>query len=61
MIVFESCCSPNEGLRTLEAPDGTAAGGLNEIVPCAAASVVAHDRPIRPNERLYITNESMHK
>ena len=59
MIASERWCSPNEGLRTLDAPDGTAAGGLNEIVPCAAANVEAHERPIKVNERRYIANEGM--
>jgi hypothetical protein len=56
MKCLERRCSPNEGLSTLDAPDGTAAGGLNEIVPCDVANV-AQDRPTRLNERLYIANE----
>ena len=53
-------CSPNEGLITFDAADGAAAGGLKDIVPCAAARVAPDTRPIRPNERLYIGNEGMH-
>jgi hypothetical protein len=59
MKYLERDCSPNEGLRTFDAPGGTVAGGLNEIVPCAAANV-AHDRPIRLNERRTIANECMY-
>lgn len=55
---LEKRCSPNEGLSTLDAPAGTAAGGLNEMVPCDAANA-AQDRPITLNERLYIANDCM--
>jgi hypothetical protein len=60
MKCLEGRDSPNEGLSTFDAPDGIAAGGLSEIVPCAAASVAAHDRLMRLNERLYIANEGMY-
>ena len=52
--------SPNDGLRTLDAPAGTAAGGLNDMVPWAAARTLAYERPIRLNERLYMANKCMH-
>jgi hypothetical protein len=60
MVALKRSCSPNDGLKTFDAPDGTAAGGLIEIVPCAAARVAAHDRLSRLNERLYIANEWMY-
>jgi hypothetical protein len=52
--------SPNDGLRTLDVPEGTAAGGLSDMVPWAAARMLAYERPIRFSERLYIANECMH-
>jgi hypothetical protein len=59
-VCVERRSSPNDGLRTLDAPEGTAAGGLRDMVPWAAARMLAYERPIRLSERLYITNECMH-
>jgi hypothetical protein len=58
-VCVERRSSPNDGLRTLDAPVGTAAGGLSSMVPWAAARMLAYERPIRLNEGLYITNECM--
>jgi hypothetical protein len=44
----------------LDAPGGTVAGGLNDMVAWAAARMLAYERPIRLNERLDIANECTH-
>jgi hypothetical protein len=59
-VCIERRSSPKEGLRTLDAPGGTAAGGLSDMVACAAARMLAYDRQIRLNERLDIANECTH-
>jgi hypothetical protein len=59
-VCVERRSSPNDGLRTLDVPEGTAAGGLSDMVPWAAARMLAYERPIRLSERLYIANECMH-
>jgi hypothetical protein len=59
-VCSERRSSPKEGLRTLDAPGGIVAGGLSDMVACAAARMLAYDRQIRLNETLDIANECTH-
>jgi hypothetical protein len=59
-VYSERRSSPKEGLRTLDALGGIVAGGLSDMVACAAARMLAYDRQIRLNETLDIANECTH-
>lgn len=51
---------PNEGLRTDDAPDGTALGGAREIVPCAAA-IADSDKPTTAKRMPSIEKDCMYE